>query len=170
MIANVHASPPRLRTRPPLWTVAALAAAGLVALSGCGSSKSSTTTSGTTTTSAPATTSTAGQGKPAAPTGLEPTTAAQTLGLSANKGGQLAFDSKLLSAKAGPVTIEFTNSSSIPHNVTVESASGEKLGQTETFSGGQKNLTVNLKRGTYKFFCSVPGHRQAGMESTLTVQ
>jgi uncharacterized cupredoxin-like copper-binding protein len=53
--------------------------------------------------------------------------------------------------------------------VTIES-SGSNLGATPTFQGGSKTLTVTLKAGTYKFYCSVPGHRQAGMEGTLTVQ
>jgi uncharacterized cupredoxin-like copper-binding protein len=35
--------------------------------------------------------------------------------------------------------------------------------------GGSEILTLNLKRGTYKFYCSVPGHRIAGMEGALTV-
>jgi uncharacterized cupredoxin-like copper-binding protein len=54
--------------------------------------------------------------------------------------------------------------------VTIESSSGAKVGATPTFSGGSKSLALNLKPGTYKFFCSVPGHRQAGMEGTLTVK
>ena len=37
-------------------------------------------------------------------------------------------------------------------------------------SGGSKTLSVNLKPGTYTFFCEVPGHRQAGMYGTLTVK
>jgi len=36
-------------------------------------------------------------------------------------------------------------------------------------TGGQSKVTVNLKAGTYTFFCPVPGHEQAGMKGTLTV-
>jgi uncharacterized cupredoxin-like copper-binding protein len=43
------------------------------------------------------------------------------------------------------------------------------LGATPTFSGGSRTLTLNLKPGTYTFYCTVPGHRAAGMEGTLTV-
>jgi uncharacterized cupredoxin-like copper-binding protein len=59
---------------------------------------------------------------------------------------------------------------SIAHDVVVETASGARVGGLEQFTGGTKNLSLTLKAGTYKFFCSVPGHRQAGMEGTLTVQ
>ena len=54
--------------------------------------------------------------------------------------------------------------------MTVESSSGKVLGATPTFQGGSRTLSLTLKAGTYKFFCSVPGHRMAGMEGTLTVQ
>jgi uncharacterized cupredoxin-like copper-binding protein len=56
------------------------------------------------------------------------------------------------------------------HNVTVASSSGAVVGATPTFEGGSKTLSLNLKPGTYKFYCTVPGHRQAGMAGTLTVQ
>jgi plastocyanin len=84
-------------------------------------------------------------------------------------GPQLAYNTKLLTAKAGTVAISMTNMSPIEHNVNV--AEGAKvLGLTPTFTGGTKVLTLNLKPGRYTFYCSVPGHRQAGMEGTLTVQ
>jgi len=63
-----------------------------------------------------------------------------------------------------------TNSSSLGHNITIQQGtSGSVLGSTPTFSGGSKSVTVNLKPGTYTFFCSVPGHRAGGMVGTLTV-
>jgi uncharacterized cupredoxin-like copper-binding protein len=94
--------------------------------------------------------------------------ATTTLKLAANPAGQLSYDLKRLSAKAGKVTITMTNMSPLPHNLTVSQAS-TVLGATPVFQGGSRVLTVNLKPGTYTFYCSVPGHRQAGMEGTLTV-
>ena len=108
---------------------------------------------------------TATTGTPAPPSSPA---AATTLKLAANPGGQLSYDTKQLSAKAGKVTIAFANASPIEHNVTIAQGS-TVLGATPTFKGGSKTLTLSLKPGTYTFYCSVPGHRQAGMEGTLTV-
>jgi plastocyanin len=90
------------------------------------------------------------------------------LKLAANPEGQLSYEPKQLSAKAGTVTITMANSSPVEHNVTVAQGS-TVLGATPTFKGGSKTLTLNLKPGKYTFYCSVPGHRQAGMEGTLTI-
>jgi plastocyanin len=91
-----------------------------------------------------------------------------SLTLAANPSGLLAYNTKQLSAKAGTVTITMANMSPLEHNVTV--AEGSKvLGATPTFVGGTRTLTLNLKPGKYTFYCSVPGHRQAGMEGTLNV-
>jgi uncharacterized cupredoxin-like copper-binding protein len=141
-------------------------ALGLIALAGCGSSSSSTSSSTSTPASTPATTSSATSSTPA------PAASAGggTLALAANPEGNLKFDTTSLSAKAGKVTINFSNQASLEHNVTVASSSGAIVGATPTFQGGSKTLTVNLTPGTYKFYCSVPGHRQAGMEGTLTVK
>jgi plastocyanin len=94
---------------------------------------------------------------------------ASTLKLAADPNGLLRYDTKQLSAKAGRVTIAFTNAGSLEHNVTIAQGSTQ-LGATPTFSGGARTLTLTLKPGTYTFYCSVPGHRQSGMEGTLQVR
>jgi uncharacterized cupredoxin-like copper-binding protein len=83
--------------------------------------------------------------------------------------GQLRFTTKDLSAKAGVVTVSFANASPLPHNMTIAQGT-TVLGATPTFQGGTKTLTLKLAPGTYTFYCSVPGHRAAGMEGKLTVQ
>jgi plastocyanin len=159
-------------TRRSVFSISSLALfAALVALAGCGSSGSSSSSSSTTAAAPPTTSSsTAAAPTTSSSSAAAPTSASGSLGLEANKEGQLEYNTKTLSAKAGNVSIDFTNASPLAHNVTIESSSGAKVGATPTFSGGSKTLSVNLKPGTYKFFCSVPGHRQAGMEGTLTVK
>ena len=68
------------------------------------------------------------------------------------------------------MTIDFDNHESISHDVAVESSSGDTVGKTDLVAAGTANTTVDLKPGTYTFFCTVPGHREAGMEGTLTVK
>jgi plastocyanin len=87
--------------------------------------------------------------------------------LAADPSGKLAFDKKTLTAKAGNVTIDFTNDSSMPHAVEVEGNGVEK--ETKVVTKGDATLTAKLKPGKYEFYCPVDGHRQAGMEGTLTV-
>ena len=91
-----------------------------------------------------------------------------SLKLAADPSGGLTYDTKQLSAKAGAVTITMANMSSLEHNVTVAQGT-TVLGATPTFVKGSKTLTLTLKPGKYTFYCSVPGHRQAGMEGTLAV-
>ena len=83
----------------------------------------------------------------------------------------IAYDTTQLSGKAGQVTIDFDNpSTAISHDVCLEGPSGDQIGCSETISGSTTSLSENLKPGKYTFFCSVDGHRQAGMEGTLTVE
>ena len=135
--------------------------AGLLAASGCGSSSK---TSSTTPTAAPATSTT-----PSASTSAG-SGAAHVLSISADPEGQLKYSTTTLTTKAGKVSIAFTNMAPLSHNLTVASSSGTQVGATETFQGATKTLSLNLTSGVYKFFCTVPGHRAAGMEGTLTVQ
>jgi plastocyanin len=116
---------------------------------------------------APAPAETARPGAPAT-TAIPRARASTRLALAANPTGLLSYNTKQLSAKAGAVTIEMTNMSPLEHDVTVAQGS-TVLGATPKFMGGTRSLTINVKPGTYTFYCSVPGHRQAGMEGTLSV-
>lgn len=93
-----------------------------------------------------------------------------SISIEANPEGNLEFVQKSATAKAGNDTLEFTNESPVPHDVKIESSSGEQVGGTEITSEGSESASVELKPGKYTFYCSVPGHREAGMEGTLTVK
>src|SRR5512132_2642977 len=145
-----------MRRASALMAVAALAVLGLAACGGGGDNNGTTAAA-----AAPATTTaTAGGGGGGG----------STVDISTPSGGQLAFDQKDVSAKAGSVTIDFNNTQSLQHDVKVDDSSGQELGGTDLVSSGTATATVNLQPGTYTFFCSVPGHREAGMQGTLTVK
>jgi plastocyanin len=157
---------PRAATKPSIsWALIPALAAGVLALAGCGSSSSSSSAS------TPATTASASSATTASTPAAAPSTgASSTLSEAANPEGQLKYENPTLSATTGKVSIDFTNASPVEHNLTVESSAGKVEGSTPTFKGGSKAVTLNLKPGTYKFFCTIPGHRMAGMEGTLTVK
>lgn len=69
----------------------------------------------------------------------------------------------------GTYTFHVTNNGPTSHNLTINGP-GMSDKATPTFAaGGSMDLTVTLKNGTYDLFCSVPGHKQLGMDSHLTV-
>jgi plastocyanin len=94
--------------------------------------------------------------------------ASTTLELEASETA-LEFSTTHLEAKAGKVTIDFTNPAPLEHNVVIEQ-NGKELAGFAPIAEGKESETADLKPGTYTFFCSVPGHREAGMEGTLTVK
>jgi len=93
----------------------------------------------------------------------------ETLQLAADPSGALKFDPTSLEATAGQVTIDFTNDSSLPHNVTIEGNGIEEVA-SDTVTGDKSSVSADLPAGTYTFYCSVDGHKAAGMEGTLTVK
>jgi uncharacterized cupredoxin-like copper-binding protein len=141
-------------------TVPILAAVLALVLAGCGGGSNknaqSNPSGGATPASTPASSSGGGGG------------GGGGLALAAPADGSLKFDKTALTAKAGSVTINFDNPSSTPHGIGVKGNGVGKASQTVT--NGKTSVTVDLKPGTYEFYCPVPGHEQAGMKGTLTVQ
>ena len=95
-------------------------------------------------------------------------TSALAVKLSADPSGALKFNTKTLSAKAGTVTIAMHNPAPLQHGIADEGNGVDKDGKI-VGQGGTSVLALQLKAGTYTFYCPVPGHRQAGMQGTLTV-
>jgi plastocyanin len=116
-----------------------------------------------------------GGGNEAATTGGVATTATggggggETLQLAADPSGALKFDKTSLEATAGNVTIDFTNDSSLPHDVKLQGPGVDGEG-TDKITGSSTSITLDLQPGEYTFYCSVDGHRAAGMEGKLVVK
>jgi plastocyanin len=149
--------------------IAALALSlALVACGGGGSSTSSSTAS-----TSEAESSSGSEAESESKPGAEAeggSSEGSTIDFEANPEGQLMFTEMKATGKAGDDTIDFKNPSTTPHNVAIEDSSGKVLAETETIGKGETSTEVELEAGTYTFFCSIPGHREGGMEGTLTVE
>jgi plastocyanin len=135
------------------------------ALAACGGDNGTTTTEtgGEAAGGAAATGAEGGEGGAAA--------AGSTVQLEADPGGGIAYTTEEVGATAGDVTIEFDNPQPIEHDVAVEDSNGEEVGKTDLVTEGSASTTLKgLEPGEYTFYCTVPGHREAGMEGTLVVK
>jgi plastocyanin len=139
----------------------ALPLAAMALFVGCGSSDDSSTDSTT------ADTGTTQTEKPADTGGTA--SAGDALALAADPSGALAYDTDSLEAKAGTVSVDFTNDAPIGHDVVFEK-DGQEVARGDVITGANENVTFDAKPGEYTFYCSLPGHRAAGMEGTLTVK
>lgn len=94
------------------------------------------------------------------------------LEIDADPNGQLAYLVGSATAPAGALEIDSRNAASIPHDIALqEGTDGAELGKGATVSnGGVSRVSVNLRPGRYTFYCTLPGHREAGMLGTLTVR
>ena len=93
------------------------------------------------------------------------------LEIDADPNGQLAYVVSGATAPAGTLAIDSRNAASIPHDIALEGPDGRELAEgPDVSNGGVSSISVDLRPGRYTFFCSVPGHRDGGMEGTLTVR
>jgi uncharacterized cupredoxin-like copper-binding protein len=91
------------------------------------------------------------------------------LDIPVNQAGGLLFQFKDATATPGQVTIQSKNDEPIGHNIAVEGNGVDQKGPVIQ-GGATSKISVDLKAGSYTFYCSVPGHRQAGMQGKLTVK
>lgn len=132
-------------------------ALALFGLAACGGDDETTTTAAEEPAPAPAETTGGGGG------------AGGTVDITAAADGSLAYDQDSAETTAGTVAVNFDNPASLSHDVVIEDESGSEVGRTDLISGSSTSTSVDLQPGTYTYYCSVSGHRGAGMEGTLTV-
>jgi uncharacterized cupredoxin-like copper-binding protein len=91
------------------------------------------------------------------------------LTIPADPGGSIAYQFADAEAPAGQLQVRSPNESSVDHDIALEGNGVNEKGETVK-NGGVSEFSVNLQAGEYTFFCSVPGHREGGMEGTLRVR
>jgi plastocyanin len=93
---------------------------------------------------------------------------ATTLKLKSKKQG-VTFTKKRMSAAPGRVTIRLTvpKGSQFPHAIAVRGNGVNKSGKV--VPSGTSTVKVNLKRGSYSFYCPVGQHAANGMRGALRV-
>jgi plastocyanin len=99
-----------------------------------------------------------------------PAKASETLDVTSPVSGELKFDPSDLSAKAGTLEIDYDNPSTVPHSIALADESGAILDESQIGANETFTVTADVKPGTYVYYCTVPGHRESGMEGKLTVK
>ena len=105
----------------------------------------------------------------AAPSGGKPASSAQAIVVRATE--MLRFEPATITVKSGtPVRLTLSNDGALEHNWVVDSLEGRRVevdAKPKTSATGEFTPAAP---GTYEFYCSIPGHREAGMKGTLVVQ
>lgn len=84
-------------------------------------------------------------------------------------GTDFAFRLPESELQPGRYSFDLTNDGNVEHNLVIDGP-GVEDAATETIDPGQSSsVEAELQAGSYAFYCSVPGHRQAGMELDVTV-
>ena len=132
------------------WLIALVLAAGVLTAAGCGGDDDSGGSDG----SGSSSSSSSGGG-------------GEAVTVTADPGGEISWDKTELNAKAGSVTLKLVNQSDVPHAIEVEGNGVEE--ETETVTGKDAEVTVDLKAGEYEYYCPVGNHKET-MKGTLTVE
>jgi uncharacterized cupredoxin-like copper-binding protein len=84
---------------------------------------------------------------------------------------EFMFDPKDVVVGPGEIAFVVKNQGAIEHNLVLEVPGGKTVTQIAIIEPGQTTkVTVSLSAGVYTLYCSLPGHREAGMAATLRVR
>ena len=105
----------------------------------------------------------------AAPASNKPVSSPQAVEVKSTD--SLRFEPATITVKKGtPVRVTLTNNTALEHDWVVDNLDGKKI---QVHAAPKANATAEFTptaSGAYEFYCSIPGHREAGMKGTLTVQ
>lgn len=81
------------------------------------------------------------------------------------------FEPSTISVPAGKAVFFLVNAGTTGHDMSIRDSSGATVAHSDLVSAGDSFVfTVDsIAAGTYKFFCSQPGHETSGMKGDLTV-
>lgn len=149
-------------------TMLAIAAATALALTGCSSDGGDTGADADTATTEESSGETGGEDSGATDDTGGGDEAAAGGALTFTGTDDVAWASSEKSTGPGSTEITLDCGEAVPHGIAIEGVQGgEELAACDP--GGSGSATVELEAGEYTFFCTVPGHRDSGMEGTLTV-
>ena len=86
----------------------------------------------------------------------------------ASEGGDLTWEPTELTAPAGEVTVTLDNPAPVAHDIAIEGNGVDE--KSELVTDDTTTVTAELQPGEYTYYCTVPGHEDAGMTGTLTVE
>jgi len=84
---------------------------------------------------------------------------------------EFLFAPKDVTVPAGEVTFVVKNEGAIEHNFVLEDKAKKRTAQIPVLEPAQTlEIKATLKPGSYVIYCSLPGHKEAGMVGTLTAR
>lgn len=91
------------------------------------------------------------------------------LTITADPDGAFAFESETASVSPGETEVTLDNPAQLGHDLVIEDSGGEEVGRTDVITASSDSFSADLQPGEYTYYCSVAGHRDGGMEGTLSV-
>jgi uncharacterized cupredoxin-like copper-binding protein len=82
------------------------------------------------------------------------------------RASEMTYAPDAVAVAAGSVEVVLHNDGAVLHDLRI----GDEPFVIEAVAGQSATRTIALEPGRYEMYCSIPGHRQAGMEGVLEVR